>query len=123
MNYGDKKMYSEEQIIRSMEYCIRQYEHPTEFSSCAYLMESPDDDGNEYYCKYYGGRCNDRYGMLKDAVKLLKTQKEKKLNPEFPYKIKNAHKYILFLQMEGILTKDESDKAFERLEAKTGKQY
>ena len=67
-------MYSKEQIIRSMEYCIRQYEHATEFSSCAYLMKSPDDDGSEYYCKYYEGRCNDRYEMLKDAITLLKEQ-------------------------------------------------
>ena len=46
-----------------------------------------------------------------------------KLNPSFPYKVEKAHWYILFLQMIGVLTKEEADKAFERLEKKYGTIY
>ena len=42
------------------------------------------------------------------------------LNPRFPLRIEKAHWYILFLQMTGILTKEEADTTFERLKGKSG---
>lgn len=35
--------------------------------------------------------------------------------PHFPWKIEKAHWYILFLELENILTEQEADLAFERL--------
>jgi len=40
---------------------------------------------------------------------------EQKLNPRFPYRIEKAHWYILFLQLKGILTEEEANRALERL--------
>lgn len=42
------------------------------------------------------------------------------VNPRFPWRIEKAHWYILFLQLEGILTNEEADRAFERLQEKPG---
>lgn len=46
-----------------------------------------------------------------------------KLNPKFPYRIEKAHLYIFFLQLKGILTNKEADKAFKRLTKIPGSVY
>ena len=50
----------------------------------------------------------------------MDTKSQNNLNPRFPWRIEKAHWYILFLQLEGILTKEEADNAFERLKGRPG---
>jgi hypothetical protein len=45
---------------------------------------------------------------------------QKELNPKFPYNIKRAHRYLMFLYMEQILTGEEFDRAMKRLNKQTG---
>lgn len=45
---------------------------------------------------------------------------QKELNPTFPYNIKRAHRYLMFLYMEHILTGEEFDRAMKRLNKQTG---
>lgn len=45
------------------------------------------------------------------------------MNPKFPYQIKRAHRYLMFLYMMDLLTDEEFDRAIERLNLKTGSTW
>lgn len=45
------------------------------------------------------------------------------VNPKFPYSIERAHKYLMFLYMNKILTDEEFDRAIDRLNTITNSNW
>ena len=41
---------------------------------------------------------------------------EVKINPKFPYTLEKAHRYLMFLALQRILTVEEYDECMKRLE-------